>query len=208
MRKLKILTICLVLVFGSVSMLSAGGIFGSSLKIQNELSLQKTTGTGITADVGHAQIAEITYAGADVSTNIAAVTDIADPTNGADDWTDLVSLSGKLLVSIMGSTPIPQAQAAICIDENEDAGEDIRLQVVIDGTVVADMTVTRDAGGAINNYIVFPNHGAAYVVSGPYPISVVECNSSFVIRAAQEGNNFGDAGTYVYIGKITYSKID
>jgi hypothetical protein len=179
------------------------------LKIQNELSLEKVAGTGITADVGHVQLAQITYTGADVSTNIAAVSDIADPTAGADDWTDLVSITGgPMLVSILANTGTPYAHAAICIDENEDAGEDIRLQVVIDGTVVADITVTRDVGGAISNYVNFPICGAYYIAAAPNRYALIECNTSFVIRAAQEGNNFADAGTYVHVGAINYALID
>lgn len=174
-------------------------IIGSNLKIQTELTTSLADGaTGCTVDVGHVLISGLSYTGADVSTNIEDVADITAPSA----WTNLVNLSGRMIIEISAHTG-GEPPIEICIDENEGAGEDIRLQVIVDGTTVGDITVTRDAGGPIKNGF-WGVMSASVTTIGIYWF---ECNSSFVIRACCEGDNFADAGTYVKHGSVRYSII-
>ena len=178
-------------------------IIGGSNEVKTELTLVAITGTGITVGTGHAVIAAVSHTAANVSTNIQDVADITDPSA----WTNLASLTGsrmRVLMEGIGNISTPEGLLSISIDENEDAGEDIRAQIVVDGTTVADMTVTRDAGGAIVNYVhQEPVAGG----NGDTAFTEFICETSFVVRGCCEGNNFGDAGTWFKHGRILYSKL-
>jgi len=164
----------------------------SGLRVPSSLSLIAAAGTGLTVDAGHGYVNSVNYSGAAVSTNIQDVADITAPSS----WTDIVDLSGsKMLINIdlvAGTGIIVQ----ITIDENEDAGEDIRAQVIVDELVVADITVTRDVASVTNSVFGSSNVG-----------NVIECENSFKIRGCCEGNNFADAGTVFKTGAVTYQKI-
>lgn len=174
----------------------------TSLKIPSELAVYAASGTGLTVTVGHGYVAGVAYTGADVSTNIQDVANIASPSG----WTNLVSLSGsKMIVTVQGLNIGSGADGSfvhISIDENEDAGEDIRAQVLVDGVIIGDITVTRDASGNISNSFLGYKQFSSY--SGG---TVFECNNSFVIRGCCEGNNFADAGTTFKMGAVHYIKV-
>lgn len=166
----------------------------TTLRVPTELNLVSASGTGLTVDVGHGKIAAVSYSGADVSTNLQDVADITDPSA----WTDLIDLSGSKMLVIVDQIVASGLILTITIDENEDAGEDIRAQILVDSVVVADITVTRDAGGSVTNSV------CGSVDRG---YCVFECRDSFKIRACCEGDNFGDAGTVFYMGEVFYQKL-
>ena len=188
-----------------------GGIMGSGLTIVNECGYIASA-QGVTSEVGHVyNQAQIVYdTAAAVNGGIAAVTDITDPTNGADDWTDIINLTGSpMLVIITGiSAGIGNANRsaiAMSVDTGETADDALRAQILVDGNIKSDLTCTRNAAGDATVDIFGPN--PSMTLQGTAVIYRFYCTNSFVLRAAREGTMEVD-DTEFAVGPIQYDKLE
>jgi len=155
--------------------------------------------------VGNPPVAAITYTPANINTIIGAVTDINDPA-GTGGWTDLVDLTGGLLVVPISYVGNKDRMIEIIYDRSYEATLDIRLQVVIDDIVAADLLLvhnsyTRDQYAQITA-LPLAVDGSDYI--GFHPIY---CETSFVIRCARVGTSNTSGITELYISPINYVNV-
>ena len=172
--------------------LAMSGI-NSGLHLATALPVLYGSGTGITATVGNAYIAEISKTGASV--DVESVADIASPSA----WTDLIDLSGKYQIFWKHHSTVGLSLVQIVVANTEDTGNAIRLQVLRDGDVVWDQTVTRAEGGAITQqlyYTVIANSA-----------QTLFCEESFTVRAARKGT-MASASSLIKIGAMAYETLE
>ena len=154
--------------------------------------------------VGNAAVASINYLMSDINSGIGAVTDISDP-SGTGGWTDLVSLvGGPLLVAPISATNQNRI-AGIKFDRRESTLH-LRLQVLIDGAVVGDLTVSHGVAQDEDSKVsVLPLAvGAGGAIPGFHPFY---CETSFIIRAARVGTCAYNGGTVVYTAEMNYVNV-
>jgi hypothetical protein len=173
----------------------------------NELSALAATAGGNTLTIGHAYQAEIVYAdAASINAGIAAVADIDDPTNGADDWTDIIDLSGSKMIvdiySVAAAVTGIHSFLYMNVQSGEDAGDALRAQILRDGVIIFDAKCVKDAAHTIQS-VHIPVYGGTF--SGA-KVGRIYCNSSFLIRAAREGAIASDNSEFD-VGAIAYYKI-
>ena len=155
--------------------------------------------------VGNPPVAAITYTPANINTNIGTVTDINDPA-GTGGWTNLVALTGDLLVVPISYVGNKNRMIEVVYDESAEGTLDIRLQVVIDDIVAADLLLvhnsyTRDQYAQITA-LPLAVDGVNYI--GFHPIY---CETSFVIRCARVGNSSTSGITALYVSPINYVNV-
>jgi len=150
-----------------------------------------------TVPVGHARIAGYSETGADLNTEITAVTDITDPANTGG-WTELVSITGGPVNLVFEDTTQDEL-ARVFVDENEDDTDALRLQILIDGEVVFDAYSLGD-----NNSYAFWRPLGWQADAGYSP--EIYCETSFMIRAARKGT-FADSGSRITYGSISYEYV-
>lgn len=165
--------------------------------------MAKSTDDGV-AIVGHKKIErqEITLVNHSI---IGTVTDINDPA-GTGGWTNLVALTGDLLVVPISYVGNKNRMIEVVYDESAEGTLDIRLQVVIDDIVAADLLLvhnsyTRDQYAQITA-LPLAVDGVDYI--GFHPIY---CETSFVIRCARVGNSNPGGITELYISPINYVNV-
>ena len=162
-----------------------------------ETVVLRGTGNDETRTVGHAPIAAIAYTDVDISDNLAdAETDggtLAAP--GA--WTNLVNLTGKYSLVFVAASTIEDFLSAQ-VDTNESAGDGVRVQVTVDGTIIADFTVEDSSSNPGVYWLPRLSDGTRSV---EYP-----CKTSFNIRATRLGT-FSDVGSHFKMAKVIYSKV-
>lgn len=177
------------------------GIFGGVLNPVSELTVDLTSGTGITVNVGHADIAQINYLnGSEINAAIAAVTDISDPDNTGG-WTDVIDLSGSKMEVFVGSALV-NGIVYMRLDNTEDSGDALRAQILVDNTIVADITCIANNSDVIANYIAHHKDFGGNAARR----TCFECNTSFKIRAARKGS-LTDVDTDFSIGPVVYQKL-
>jgi len=182
------------------------GTFGGTGKIISIDTVNLTSGTGITTDVGHAAVTGLYYTGdgsqdGDIDANITNVTDIADPA-GTGGWTDIVDITGKLQVQLFRDNSTQFLY--LSVHSSEDSGDALRGQVLIDGTVRADFTVVGNNSDVITNWWAPVVTGSG---SSVYFTEPIDCNSAFKIRVAKEGT-FASASSIVIIGATRYRVLE
>ena len=167
------------------------GTFGNSFKTPSKIEVASED----TVVVGTDDVTPSDITGSDLDT---ALTNVADITSVAEeDWDDLLSISGTGGIQSREVTNI----FSITVDIVETAANALRAQIVVDGVVIADAYVIRDAGDnhtASFKYLGSGKDGPAALFSIP-----IYFNSSFVIRAVRKGA-FVDAGSEVSFNKMRY----
>ena len=204
MKKLFLTLLATLLICGTVF----AGTVNTGLNVPDKLCADLASGTGITLGTGNADIAAISYVGggSTLEANVTDVTDITDPA-GSGGWTDLVDITtGPMMVQLGDATDA----ASDCflygsMHSDEAAGDDMRMQILIDSTVVLDMTLTADHANIITNYWKTLQIDSTISISEP-----IYCNSSFKIRAAIEvaGANLVSGSTALKVGNIRYRELD
>lgn len=164
------------------------------------------TGTGITQTTGHANVAEVAYAGADVSTNIADCTGSGGSISAPGAWTDIIDFNIGSPISVFISPKVGVAaysSVVFSVDSGEDAADAIRVQIIIDGVTVWDQTATKSVSD-VEIYLRSETVGS-YLNTGVFRDSVFKCNSSFKLRATRNGT-FANAQTTFNVGESYYIK--
>lgn len=152
-------------------------------------------GGGITSTVGNTVIAEISKIGAGV--DVASVADIAAPSS----WTELVSISGKRKLIWTEIANDYGNFIDIQISSTEDAGEAIRVQVIVDGTTAWDQTITK-AAGDIRQVLSYHDITTAVGI-----FADVYIEETFVIRAARKGT-LASVNSWIKTGEIRYLTLE
>lgn len=164
----------------------------SSIPVTTIFPCRNSTGAGVTKTVGNVPIPEISKVGAGV--DVVSVADIASPSS----WTELISIPGKQKI-VWGthSTVGTHFFIHISVDTVEDAGDAIRLQILRDGIIAWDNTVTRYASAAAEQFLEKED------------LDTMEenCNLSFVVRACKKGTMAGSASV-LRVGSMTYSTLE
>lgn len=161
------------------------------------------SGTGHASTVGHSQVASVSHLGnGTLNATVTAVTDIADPA-GTGGWTTLLSLTAGpyRVYPNTYSTASVSSLLSMFVDTNEDSGDSLRGQILIDGTVVWDQTLVGDNAGDHSVYLPGRDEG-----SSAYRGITLDCNTSFLVRVARKGT-FADVGSYIKMCAIDYHKV-
>lgn len=154
--------------------------------------------------VGHGEIAAVSLADTALDAAVGAVTDLADPA-GTGGWTNLVDLTGgPLLIAPISETN--QGRIAGIKFDKRELELHLRLQVLIDGVVVGDLTVAHGIGNNEDAKIkVLPLAvGAVGAIPGFHPFY---CETSFTVRAARIGACGYAGSTVIYVAKINYVNV-
>jgi len=143
--------------------------FNSGLKVPNVLPAKYDTGSGLTLTVGNFKIAEVNKAGATV--DFESVADISSPSA----WTEVVSVSGKSMIVLLKHSSAAYFLHTV-VNSAEDAGDAIRIQILIDSTIAFDSTLVKDASDVTQQISM----GNALNIT-------LECDETFVVRCARKG---------------------
>jgi len=165
--------------------------FFSNKWATGELATTLSSTTGITQTVGHDIVENISYGnGSDVNSAIGT------------SYTELVSFDiGEPFVAYVDATAVGDSLLTMAVDSSETAGDYLQAQVLVDGVVIADITVTRDAGGTVTGKIFGPMEGGVFD-DGTYAFN---CLSSFVVQVKRNGT-LEESGTYIYMGQAWYTR--
>jgi len=182
--------------------------------------------TGATVTVGNTRAAGVGYYGdgsgdGSITANITDVADISSPSG----WTDLINVTHTSpFILFFDSTGyeenVPYAKpicddvywplAAVAVDAAEASNSGLRLQVLIDGTIAADLQVESDnsSDGFLEARLPYTAWGATYdTIGSPYNYwqhyQCITCEASFQIKAAKEGA-FTNADSYVWFWEHGY----
>lgn len=168
---------------GVISIPDSGG-----LMIPKSFPVYYGSGTGITKAAGTAYVAQVSKTGSGVDVNNCSPTAIASAT--ASDFTNLVSITGKYHIRWKNNTSTSLWPLKIGIAAAEDATDAIRCQVLVDGVMAFDETVTKSAGNVFDG-IIDANTFVDFDVK-----------SSFIVRACRYGTMADATNTYIYVGDV------
>ena len=138
-----------------------------------------------TTFVGHEMIRTKSYSGSALNSPLGEVTDIDDPDNTGG-WTTMDSISGGPFACSITSTLLLKISAS----ESESAGDSLRAQILVDGTVMWDAKVVD------NNTSSMQHEEAYWIPNVPFLVQ-----DSLVIKAARVGS-FTYSSSYFYLPGI------
>jgi len=174
-------------------MTTLSSFIGSGFKVPSKIQVTSedvvTVGTD---DVTPTDITDV-----DLTSALQNVADITSVSSG--EWNNLLSIDAKGGIQSTGTNG--HHICSVTVDAAEGVGDSLRLQIVIDGTVVGDAHVIGDgADDRWARFILFKIGHSTSTFSG-----VVYFNSSFVIRAVRKGE-FADATSGITFKTLNYQE--
>lgn len=148
------------------------------------------SGAGVTSTIGNAGYTEVTQTGSSIT--VASVADISSPSS----WTNLVSLTGKGIALWSEISDDYGIFIDMQLASTEGEAEALRVQVLVDGTVAWDQTVTKDTANATQ---LLSYHDVSTFSS----VNQVEFKTSFVIRAARRGD-LTSTSSWLKVGEVRH----
>jgi len=181
------------------------GTWGGTILSQTKLCTAKS-GDTTTITVGNNRIAAIAYNGSagdgTIDSEVTAVTDIDDPA-GTGGWTDLVDLTGGPYAIAFAPASVYEA-IGLGVQDEEDSGDSLRLQVLKDGDIILDIKAVGNntaeqkiscSGTCYGTDLFTPSVGAFY------------CESSFKIRVARKGA-FVNFSSSIAVPQLNYNEVE
>jgi len=157
-----------------------------------------------TSVVGLSYSSQIIYTSSVINSNITEVTDIHDPENSGG-WTTYKSIYGKYEIIPTRHTIAPIGGngifAGLRIDYNDNLNNALRLQLIKDDIIIADIIAIQNPTSSIVN-IYRPEIEDSGTVLMPFM-----CNKNFIIRFACKGT-FINASSAIGVAKFYYSEIE
>lgn len=164
------------------------GLYNTGLIIPSELPHYYPAAASRVVNHGNMQIQAVSVTGSSLDAALESVADITSPSA----WTELISISGKAEINWYPTAT--DNTLTLTVDSAEDAGDAIRIQVLIDGNIVWDCHCIKDSSDMTQILIL------ASPTTNP---GTLFCKSSFVVRGARKGAFTNVASLYSF-GKLFY----
>lgn len=177
---------------------------GTMYPIITEGTYATATGTYDGVPKGHAAVAAISHTGGGALNTALAndADDITAPATG--DWNDLVSITGgPLLVQFNEISTGSTSGLNFAVDNDEDANDAVRVQILVDDVAIFDVTLVREAAADCTADLREFGSSTTGAGSSSPPIF---CLTSFKIRATRQGT-LAQAGTHFYTSAIWYNYV-
>jgi hypothetical protein len=157
------------------------------------------TGTGATITVGNSIISATNLTGSGIDSGLADAATGGGSINAPGAWTTIAEITGGPLMFNMIYSTQAYGYTYIYVHSSEGSGDSLRLQVLIDGTIVWDAKVVADG---IGNHLAYwyPMKSEAYNTIPIY------CASSLLIRGTRIGN-FTSTSSIFRVGHIYYNHV-